>query len=202
MASNSYYTTEEDELLKKMYPTATKIELLSAFPNRTILGLTNRASQLGVKKDKRYYEAGKQAEDTVIGHLSEIEKGYLAGIIDADGCIRLNRRFNNKSHQPVYAAYVQIYTTSPALLEWLGNRFPDVSRKEVDNRQEEHPEWRVGYTWTLSGSRRVMIFCREIAPYLIIKREQAKLIADGYVHLPETERFALFQKLKDLKKTS
>jgi hypothetical protein len=202
MGCRPSYTPEEDELLRKVYPTATRSELTALFPTRNVHGLTQRASQLGIKKDKRFYNLGSDTEKTIIGHLSETDKAYLAGIIDADGCIRLNRRFNNKTHQPVYAAYVQVYTTSPALLEWLEGRFPGISRRERDDRQKEHPEWRIGYTWTLSGNRRVMVFCREMASYLIIKRKQAELIADGYVHLPEPERFALFQKLKDLKRTS
>lgn len=202
MSFKPYYTPEEDELLRKVYPTATKAELALLFPGREANGLMQRAHKLGIKKDKRFYDFGTPTEETIIGHLGETDKAYLAGIIDADGCIRLNRRFNNRSHQPVYAAYVQIYTTSTALLEWLETRFPGVSRRQRDDRQKEHPEWRVGYTWTLSGNRRVMIFCREIAPYLIIKREQAELIANGYVHLPEPARFALFQRLKALKKTS
>lgn len=200
MSSKSYYTSEEDELLRNAYPTATKAELATLFPNRDINGLIQRAHKLGVKKDKRYYEAGLQAEETIIGHLSETEKAYLAGIIDADGCIRLNRRFNNKSHQPVYAAYVHIFTTSPALTKWLESRFPGKCKVREENRKS--PNWRTGWLWELSGNRRVMAFCREIAPYLIIKREQAELIVDGYIHLPEPERFVLFQKLKDLKKIS
>ncbi len=201
MASNRYYTPQEDEILKQAYPTATKAELAILFPDRTMSGLMNRVSYLGIKKDKRFYEIGMKAEETIIGHLSETEKAYLAGIIDADGCIRIHRRLS-KTHQPVYACYIQIYTTSPRLLEWLEKRFPGISGKQKDDRQEDHPEWRIGYTWCLSGNRRVMVFCREIASYLIIKREQSELIANGYVHLPEPERLALYQKLKDLKRTS
>lgn len=201
MAISTYYTSEEDELLRKLYPTTSNTKLITSFPNRPITGLISRASKLGIKKDKRFYDGGIQAEENIIGHLSEVEKAYLAGIIDADGCIRLNRRHNNKTHQPVYAAYVQIYTTSPALTKWLEEHFPGKSRLEKDDRKD-HPTWRTGWVWVLSGNRRVMAFCKEIAPYLIIKREQAELIVDGYVHLPEAERFALFQKLKDLKRIS
>ncbi len=200
MASNSYYTPKEDDLLRKLYPITNNKELLALFPNRTPGGLIQRASVLGLKKDKRFYDLGYQAEESIMGHLSEVEKAYLAGIIDADGCIRVNRRIS-KTCQPVYALFVQIYTTSPALIKWLEEHFPGKHTTQRDARKE-HPSWRTGWVWVLSGNRRVMIFCQEIAPYLIIKREQAELIASGYVHLPEPERFALFQKMKDLKRTS
>lgn len=73
-------------------------------------------------------------------------------------------------------------------------------RLGILNKQREHHKQ--GYNWVLSGNRQVMSFLREIIPYLVIKKEQAELLADGYLHLPEEERFALFQKIRDLKKTS
>ena len=198
MASASYWTPEEDELLCQHYPTSTNTEIQALFPHRPPHGITLRASKLGIRKDITLYENGLPFSGSVIGHLSETEKGYLAGIIDGEGCISMNRHIK-KGAAPVYRLFVQISNTSPALKKWLDEHFPKKTYwwKTTHFKRQQ---WRDCYHWILSGNRQVMVFCREIAPYLVIKKEQAELVAQGYVHLSEEERAALWQKLHELKK--
>lgn len=80
--------------------------------------------------------------------------------------------------------------------KWLDERFPERTYWRTVARQG----WKDIYRWMLSGNRQVMVFCREIAPYLVIKKEQAELVAQGYIHLSEEERAELWQKLHDMKK--
>jgi regulator of extracellular matrix RemA (YlzA/DUF370 family) len=60
--------------------------------------------------------------------------------------------------------------------------------------------WKTGYDWIVSGNRVVAVLLREIAPYLIIKRAQAELLAGGYLHLSAEERDALYLSLRQLKR--
>lgn len=195
MASAHYWTLEEDELLIQYYPISTTAEIQVLFPNHRPHGITVRASRLGIRKNIMLYENVLPTSESVIGHLPETEKAYLAGIIDGEGCITINR-YLQKGRAPIYRPFVQITNTSPALKKWLNERFPERTYWRTVTRQG----WKDIYRWMLSGNRQVMVFCREISPYLIIKKEQAELVAQGYIHLSEEERAVLWQKLHDMKK--
>lgn len=200
MSQSVYYTPQEDEIIREYYPTVSHTEIMQMLPGRTSQGIRVRANRLGVHKNKECYEGGMPFTGSVIGHLSEIEKAYLAGIIDGEGCIMLQRRTHRGVNKPIYALYVSIGNTSPSLKQWLDERIPTKTYNHI--LSSKNPKHREGYNWILAGNRQVMVFLREIMPYLVIKKEQAQLLANGYVHLPEEERFALFQKIRELKKTS
>ncbi len=157
-------------------------------------------------KNIEAHERGMSFNGSVIGHLSETEKGYLAGIIDGEGCIRLSRR-PGKHGAPIYHIYVVVVNTSMALHHWLEQRLPGVGYIREDTRRKRHahpgahPEnWRTVYNWVIMGNRVAVVFLREIAPYLIVKSAQAELLAGGYVHLSAEERDALYTRLHQLKR--
>lgn len=197
MSTAQYWTPQEDEILRQHYATSSNTEIETLLPGRNLHGIKIRASRLGLRKEQAFHEMGMSFTGSVIGHLPETEKAYLAGIIDGEGCITINRRAV-KGRAPVYHLYVSIANTSPALKKWLDERFPERTYLHIIKRK--NPKHREGWNWVLSGNRQVMVFLREIAPYLVIKREQAELVAQGYVHLSEEEREALWQKLHKMKK--
>lgn len=199
MSTAQYWTPQEDEILRQHYATSSNAEIETLLPGRNLHGIKIRASRLGLRKELAFHEMGMPFTGSVIGHLPERDKAYLAGIIDGEGTITIHRRLQ-KGVMPVYALYVGIANTSPALRKWLEERFPErVYVKKLPRAKEHH---RQAYDFVLSGNRQVMVFLREIAPYLVIKREQAELVAQGYVHLSEEERFALYKKLRELKKNA
>jgi hypothetical protein len=198
MSTAHYWTPQEDEILHQHYATSSNAEIEAMFPGRNLHGIKIRACRLGLRKELVFHEMGMPFTGSVIGHLSDTDKAYLAGIIDGEGCITIHRRTPKAKENPTYALFVEIANTSPALKKWLDERFPD--RTYYRHITSAKPHHKQGYGWVLSGNRQVMIFLREIAPYLVIKREQAELVAQGYVHLPEEERYALYKKLQELKK--
>src|SRR5215510_8298578 len=120
MSSAPHWTAAEDKLLQEQYPTASNSELQALFPTRPLAGIRQRAHQIGVRKNLDAYENGMPFSGSVIEHLSEAEKGYLAGIIDGEGCIMLARHLGKH----VYNLYVSIANTSMALHRWLEQRLP------------------------------------------------------------------------------
>jgi len=206
MSSAPHWTETEDALLREHYPTASTAELQTLFPTRPLAGIRQRAHQISVRKNLDAYEGGMPFTGSVIGHLSETEKGYLAGIIDGEGCIMLARHLGKRGKY-VYHVYVAIANTSVALHHWLEQRLPGAGyvrqrrRVKVDARSTSNqPLWRTGYDWIISGNRVAMVLLREITPYLVIKRAQAELLAGGYLHLSEEERDALYLHLRQLKR--
>ncbi len=201
MSSTQYYSLVEDELIRSRYPISTNAEMLALLPGRTPKGVRVRASRLGVKKNPIMHESGLPFTGSVIGHLSETQRAYLAGIIDGEGCIRMFRRAPQGTRNAAYTMYVSIANTSPLLRQWLETHLPvHVYWRPLNGSR--NPRHKDGYSWILAGNRQVMVFLREICPYLVIKREQADLLAKGYLHLSEDDRCALVQKMSYLKKVS
>lgn len=200
MSSARHYTEAEDDTIRRHYPTATSDEWASLLPGRSVHGISVRASRLGVQKDVNKWEYKTPAPTTIIGHLSDIERAYLAGIVDGEGCIQFHRRNAKDGRKPVYVLAVSIANTSPALLDWLETRLPH--RAYIHRHTHSKPQWRDRYDWVLSGNRQVLIFLKEITPYLVIKKEQAILLGQGYLHLSDESRSVLFEKMRDLKRTA
>src|SRR5439155_2573915 len=122
--------------------------------------------RLGLRLNRQAREVGMPFTGSVIGHLKDTERAYLAGILDGEGCISIQRRTHLGPHKPIYALYVGIYNTSPALKAWLDSRLPGIAIYRHDRRNGRKP----CFHWMLSGNRRVIVFLREIAPYLVINK--------------------------------
>ncbi len=199
MSSRRYWSATEDTLLRERYPTASNADLQSLFPERPLRGIVIRANRLGVTKRKEYWELGMPFTGSVIGHLSETDKAYLAGILDGEGCIRLSRHRSGTTGY-VYHIQITISNTSNSLMKWLDDKLPGTAYSTSLKPQQNGAGTRKpAFNWVLAGNRRATVFLREIAPYLVIKKPQADLLASGYVHLSDDDRDAMYRRLAELK---
>lgn len=102
--------------------------------------------------------------------IPEIERAYLAGLIDGEGSIMLVGR--NRANGPMLR--VNVSNTDRRLLDWLAERFGGTVRVMWRSQQEVRPNERVCYSWQRDCRQ-----CREVLeaalPYLISKREQARV---------------------------
>ena len=103
--------------------------------------------------------------------MNEVEKAYIAGIVDGEGSIGLWRHHKNETHTP----NVSIANNSLPLLQWIQSKAGGgiVSKKK---RQAHHGD---SYAWVLRQDRAIS-FSNEIKSYLIIKKQQAGLITGEY----------------------
>lgn len=107
--------------------------------------------------------------------LSEVERGYLAGIVDGEGTINFGLQ-QGRAHRKG-SWYLQVSSTEPALVEWLASRlggkvstFPSPTKPR---------NWKPLYRWQVNGKQAVVI-CHEIGPLLVIKKAQAQLLVESY----------------------
>jgi len=135
---------------------------------------------------------------------------YLAGFIDAEGCVRLTRD-HFAGWNPQYGARVQVCNTNRSVLEDLRRTFSGV----ITCQPGRSVRWKDSYQLVWTG-RRVEPLLRTVEPYLRIKRRNAQIVMrfidhrkktrQGRVgrffgHLPKhviAYREALYQKLKKL----
>lgn len=100
---------------------------------------------------------------------TDSELAYLAGIIDGEGCLSLNRSARNRFTTQLY-----IGSTDPRLVHWLYPRFGGTVALRPSPLPLRHkPLWR----WLIGGADLEALLTATL-PYLVIKREQANLILE------------------------
>ena len=89
-----------------------------------------------------------------LAHLSDAERGYIAGIIDGEGCICRDR--------------IRVTNTDKYLLEWLQLKLGGA----IGNQKSYKENHTKCYYWNYStvASEQLLI---QVLPYLIIKRQKA-----------------------------
>lgn len=119
--------------------------------------------------------------------MLETEKAYIAGIIDGEGSIMLQRFHSNEFPAPC----VSIASTSLELLEWIKKT---VEKGAIISKKNYNPEVHKDcYSYVLRRNDAIYLI-KEIYPYLIIdsKRKRAELILTNYKALtPRNGRYSL-----------
>lgn len=119
--------------------------------------------------------------------MLETEKAYIAGIIDGEGSIMLQRFHTNEFPAPC----VSIASTSLELLKWIKQT---TEKGTIISKKNYNPEVHKDcYSYVLRRNDAIYLI-KEIYPYLIIesKRKRAKLILENYKALtPRNGRYSL-----------
>jgi len=132
---------------------------------------------------------------------------YLAGIIDGEGTIRINRtKPRNSNWNLKYSGAISVGMTDKKVIQLLVKVFGAKMRIECV------PDRKLLYRWGTSGNQKLPIILKPLLPYLIVKRKQAELVikfceksqTTGFrrnKRLPKKElqwREAIFQKVRNL----
>ena len=115
--------------------------------------------------------------------MTSEEAAYVGGIIDGEGWleyVRKDRIHHDRKHKPVYKTlYVrmEVPQVDGRLIDFLmkvtqeGTR--SMKRYPKQKTWQDQHRWRVGY----HGVYRIL---KQVYPYLIVKKQKAKLIVDHY----------------------
>jgi len=115
--------------------------------------------------------------------MTPTESAYVGGIIDGEGYVEfkwVNRIRRDRKGTPTYRTLIvrlEVPQVDKRLIDYLmeitkeGSR--DIKRYPSHPTFQDQHRWRVGY----HGVYRVL---RQVYPYLIVKKQKAKLILDHY----------------------
>jgi hypothetical protein len=109
---NLKWSVDDEVLLKDVYTSRNKSEIMKFFPNRTWNGICSHAQGMGLIRDSRIARTDK----TIKLNFSKIdteEKAYILGFVSADGY--LSRRGT--------ALEITLSTKDLKLLEWIRDSF-------------------------------------------------------------------------------
>jgi hypothetical protein len=108
---------------------------------------------------------GKWWEKEVKLELSDVERAYIAGIIDGEGCISPQFR-----HGRVHVK-VEVRNTNLNLIKWLLSKTGLGHVYTAKNRAN----WKQTYSWEVFRFAEVRAILKVVQPFLIVKRKQAEL---------------------------
>jgi hypothetical protein len=130
---------------------------------------------------------------------------YLAGIIDGEGSIGIDKQSPCKSRKTTYYAIrLLVVNTNVPLLDWLKENFKGniIKRPKIENRRQ-------CYVWSIFSCNAVNIL-KECLPFMIVKKRQAELLIEfmgldkrGW-NVPEDvqkRRIELYDELRHVNKT-
>jgi hypothetical protein len=103
--------------------------------------------------------------------LNEVERAYLAGIIDGEGTVTLTRQRRNETPVPTVSVANNNLELLKRIRRWLGGSI--ILKKK---RKAHHNE---SYAWMIRHDKALRLL-KDVQPYLIVKRPQAGLIIRKY----------------------
>ena len=127
----------------------------------------------------------------------KVKFGYLAGIIDGEGCLIISR--TNRGSYMNYYGRIHVKNTDTKLMKWLVDNFGGTVNAITPSDAIKHA---VAYSWYSSGNahdKEVLLLA--LMPYLVVKREQAKILIEFFRMSGEVnpqKREELYQKIHAL----
>ena len=107
--------------------------------------------------------------------LTYIEKSYIAGFFDGEGCISIYRLTNKKVNcwaKYRYDLQVFVYNNHEGVIKWIQERI-GYGRVKIQKRPEGK-NWKPNYMLRFSSTM-AKSFLEEIVDYTKVKQERAKL---------------------------
>ena len=95
---------------------------------------------------------------------------YLAGIIDGEGCLTVGA--GKKETCINYNAIILVQNTSRKMIDWLQSKFGG----QVYLSKKETEKTKAAWMWRITKKKDIEILLLAVLPYLIVKREQAKVL--------------------------
>ena len=105
--------------------------------------------------------------------VSKTDKAYIAGLIDGEGCICLSKTYRKTKTYPFFAIRysldITVANTKKEMINFVQKKYPAHIHLQTGQG------WRNrAYIWKISGLK-LKYFTKDILPYLVIKKRQAKL---------------------------
>lgn len=131
--------------------------------------------------------------------MTSSESIYLAGFIDGEGSLIINKRLHSLKEKVWigYSVYLDIGNTNKEVLEWI-KKITQTTSELYENPQKGNRK--MAYRLRICGKQAQRII-KELYPYLIVKKKQANIFLDfplNHKRLKREIRENLFQQMRKL----
>ena len=181
-----WWSEEELETLKSCYSNLSKEELFRVLPKKDWTSIRHKAEELGLKLDyKRWYKRNWKIFENTNLVLSDVDKGYLAGIIDGEGTVSIVRAINksNKEVHTYYAPIIYITNTDPKLM----SRVREIVKVgHFHSEKQRNPNHKTKLVYSVASIRGVKMILEQIINVLTTKKRNAERVLE-FIRIKETK---------------
>lgn len=165
----SSYDKKEIRGLYKNGLSICKIKKKLNFAERTIYTHTKDLLKKEREKDLNFFV-------NKLDKLTEKQMGYLAGIIDGEGCISIGSHKNTKT-KPYFFPTIDISNTDKRLMVFVNSILPSSYILKKDNGKiGKYKCNKKLYVYRIYNQQKVGLFLKKIMPFLLLKKERAKIM--------------------------
>ncbi len=115
--------------------------------------------------------------------ISEGDIGYIAGIIDGEGCISykqyMRKRSHNKKAYPTWQIRIEVAMTDKSVLKWISEVLDIGTVTEKRYKSRYAVGWKKQWRWRASH-RQAYYVSRLIWPYVHVKIDGVQKIIEHY----------------------
>lgn len=112
--------------------------------------------------------------------MQETDKAYIAGFLDADGTIVVDRQKRTNKHHKQHYYYVPricIANRHRGVLDYINECWDNTGSFTLRKLNKKNPNW--SDAWQLRfSSKATYNYLEQILPYIKMKQEQAKLVLE------------------------
>ncbi|WP_029083392.1 nucleoside 2-deoxyribosyltransferase [Bradyrhizobium sp. th.b2] len=112
-------------------------------------------------------------EDAPAHTIDHNHLGWLAALIDGEGCVYVVRRVRD-SGSPCFEFRIQVTMTDKEMIDAAYQRSNGLGVITGPYKRSNNPQWREAWRWTVNN-KDAAILAQAIYPHLVIKRAQAAL---------------------------
>lgn len=112
--------------------------------------------------------------DNNVLNLSDVDKGYIAGILDGEGSLVV---YMNTQRNGSFRVNTQIRVgmTDKDVIYWL----KDVTGLgNISKGKQRNPKWKPAYIWEVAGGNQVAQLLLSVGDYLKVKKQHANIILE------------------------
>jgi hypothetical protein len=107
-------------------------------------------------------------------NVTEVDKAYLAGFFDGEGCVGYYDAAKSYSHRPAYFhASVSVCNTDPRAILWI-KKITGMGKSKIIRFTDG--KRRVAYQWQIGKKADILLFLHTIRPYLRVKDTQVDVL--------------------------
>ena len=132
-----------------------------------------------------------------INNISKYDLAYLAGFIDGEGCLAINKRKhkNKFGEWTGYSAYLDLANVNLEVMEFIKNKFC-ISSKIYENQGKGNRKMAYRLRMNKEEAQKIISMIQE---FLIVKKNQAKIFLDFCEDSKNVEkREILWEQMKKL----
>jgi len=168
------WTSNEEQILWETKSISTGLtdcvkKASKQLPQRTPVAIFHKLYKLGIFKPTKLGIPKRK-----LRKLKQTDRAYIAGLTDGEGHMAIYPRYRQLQRHTFYIPRVSIANTSLMLLETMKEK---VGGGRIYLHKTKPPKAPC-YYFMVSGVSTVLAFLSQIEPYLILKKERAKVILE------------------------